>query len=105
MRAEIFAGLFGRGAVAVEVGDSAWIRAMLDFEAALAGASADVGLVPRAVAEEIAVACREARIDPVALGTGTAKSGTPVPALLAAVRGRLSAEAAVALHRGATSQD
>src|ERR1700760_1700029 len=40
-----------------------------------------------------------------ALGEGTAREGTPVPALLAQLRPRLSDEARAVLHRGATSQD
>jgi 3-carboxy-cis,cis-muconate cycloisomerase len=105
MGSEIFSGLFGRGGVAAEVGDRAWLRALLDFEAALAGALADAGLAAPALAAEIAAACRDAELDPARLGEGTAASGTPVPALLAALRERLSADAAAQLHRGATSQD
>ena len=46
-------------------------------------------------------------LDLAALGRGTASSGTPVPALLAAMRGRLDASgpATAHLHQGATSQD
>lgn len=78
---------------------------MLDFEAALAAALAEVGLASTAVAEEIAAACAAAEPDPAALGAGTAADGTPVPALLASLRPALSEEAAAQLHRGATSQD
>ena len=78
---------------------------MLDFEAALAGAGADAGLVPAQAAREIADACEAVEIDPAQLGRGTAENGTPVPALLAALTARLSAEAGAQLHRGATSQD
>jgi 3-carboxy-cis,cis-muconate cycloisomerase len=108
-------------------GDAAWLRAMLDFEGALAGALADVGLAPAAAAEEIAAVCAAGDIaaagdagrpgagaagsaasggwDLNALGAGTARDGTPVPALLAQLRPRLSDEAKAVLHRGATSQD
>ncbi|HVW45623.1 MAG TPA: 3-carboxy-cis,cis-muconate cycloisomerase [Solirubrobacterales bacterium] len=86
-------------------GDDAWLRAMLDFEAALAGALADVGVASAAAAEEIEAACADDGWDLDALGAGTARDGTPVPALLKQLRGRLSDEAAAILHRGATSQD
>jgi 3-carboxy-cis,cis-muconate cycloisomerase len=103
-----------RSEVAARSGDAAWLRAMLDFEGALAGALGDVGLAPTAAAEEIAAVCavgvsesapvgHEWDLD--ALGAGTARDGTPVPALLAQLRPRLSEEAQAVLHRGATSQD
>jgi 3-carboxy-cis,cis-muconate cycloisomerase len=91
--------------VDAQVGDLAWLRAMLDFEAALAAALADVGLASPAAAEEIAAVCASEDFDLDALGEGTASDGTPVPALLKQLRGRLSDEAAAVLHRGATSQD
>jgi 3-carboxy-cis,cis-muconate cycloisomerase len=102
---EIFSGLSGRGAVASEVDDRAWLRAMLDFEAALAAACAEAGLTPAPIAHEIAGACARDDYDLTALAAGTASAGTPVPALLAAMRAQLSSEAAGHLHRGATSQD
>jgi len=92
--------------VVAQTGDAAWLRAMLDFEAAFAGALAEVGLADAAAAEEIAAACAsEGYLDLDALGEGTAKDGTPVPALLAQLRPRLSEEGETVLHRGATSQD
>jgi 3-carboxy-cis,cis-muconate cycloisomerase len=78
---------------------------MLDFEAALAAAGADAGLVPAQAAREIAEICETADLDPAELGRGTAEKGTPVPALLAALSARLSPQAGAHLHRGATSQD
>jgi 3-carboxy-cis,cis-muconate cycloisomerase len=134
--------------VGARSGDAAWLRAMLDFEAALAGALAEVGLASASAAEEIEVACgarapggtgtegagaasasagnaaagrssESAGVgaggasftgfmtgwDLEALGLGTAREGTPVPALLAQLRPKLSEEARAVLHRGATSQD
>jgi 3-carboxy-cis,cis-muconate cycloisomerase len=108
--------------VGARTGDGAWLRAMLDFEAALAGALADCGLASVGAAEEIARACEEGRPDAAtagvapggsvgpgwdldALGEGTARDGTPVPALLKQLRASLSGEARAVLHRGATSQD
>ncbi|MBS1678509.1 MAG: 3-carboxy-cis,cis-muconate cycloisomerase [Actinobacteria bacterium] len=118
--------------VGARTGDGAWLEAMLDFEAALAGALADVGLADAAVADEIAAVCAAGDLaaatgpdrpgggdagggsapgstpggwDLDALGAGTARDGTPIPALLAQLRPRLSAAARAVLHRGATSQD
>ncbi|HEX4732242.1 MAG TPA: 3-carboxy-cis,cis-muconate cycloisomerase [Solirubrobacterales bacterium] len=103
-----------RSELAAEAGDAAWLRAMLDFEGALAGALADVGLADAAVAEEIVAVCGVSDLESAAvghqwdldaLGDGTAREGTPVPALLKQLRGKLSDEARAVLHRGATSQD
>ncbi len=102
---EIFSGLFARGAVSAQLDDRAWIRAMLDFEAALAAAGAEVGIVPAEAAREIESLCASAAPNPATLGEGSGSQGTPVPALLAALRANLSAEASAHLHRGATSQD
>jgi 3-carboxy-cis,cis-muconate cycloisomerase len=102
---EIFSGLFAHGAVSAQLDDRAWIRAMLDFEAALAAAGAEVGIVPAEAAREIENLCASAEPNSATLGEGSGKQGTPVPALLAALRADLSPEASAHLHRGATSQD
>jgi 3-carboxy-cis,cis-muconate cycloisomerase len=103
---------FSPSEVGAQTGDAAWLRAMLDFEQALAGALAEVGLADGAAVEEIAAVCAaggtgegDGDLDLDALGEGTAMDGTPVPALLAQLRPRLSEEAQAVLHRGATSQD
>jgi 3-carboxy-cis,cis-muconate cycloisomerase len=92
--------VFGAGAVAAELDDRAWLRAMCDAEAALAGACAEVGLIgdPRAVAE--ACADLAANLDPGELGRLAAADGNPVIPLV-----RLLRERAPDAHLGATSQD
>jgi 3-carboxy-cis,cis-muconate cycloisomerase len=105
---EIFAGLFARGPVAALLGDREFAQAMLDVELALMRGLVRVGLAPAAaVAELTRLVTDTSWLDLAALGRGTATSGTPVPALLAALRGHLDpGGAAIAyLHRGATSQD
>jgi 3-carboxy-cis,cis-muconate cycloisomerase len=86
--------------VAAEVDDHAWLQAMLDFEAALASATA-----PPEAASVIAAACRAGDFDIEEIGRSVADKGTPVPGMLAALRARLPDDAAAHLHRGATSQD
>src|SRR3954469_25817929 len=44
-------------------GDRAWLQAMLDVEAALAAAQAEVGLVTKDIARAIAEQCDTARFD------------------------------------------
>jgi 3-carboxy-cis,cis-muconate cycloisomerase len=92
--------LFARGRVAGEVSDRAWLQAMLDFEAALARATA-----PEDAAEAIAAACVADGFDVAEIGRTTADKGTSVPGLLAALRAKLPDEAAAHVHLGATSQD
>ena len=89
---ELFDGVLERGPVREAVSDAAWLRAMLDAEAALARAR---GL------DELAGAIAGAALDPAALGREAAASGNPVVPLVAALRERLGDE----VHRGATSQD
>jgi 3-carboxy-cis,cis-muconate cycloisomerase len=97
--------MFAAGPVAGEVDDRAWLQAMLDFEAALARASAKVGIVPAAAAEEIAAACRAELYDVAALGQASADAGNPAAPLVKALTAQVGGEAAGHVHRGATSQD
>ncbi|HEY4375244.1 MAG TPA: 3-carboxy-cis,cis-muconate cycloisomerase [Burkholderiales bacterium] len=88
--------------------DQALISAMLEFEAALALAQAEAGVIDGAAARSIAAACREARFDPDTLGREARVAGTLtisfVKGLTAQVAAR-DAQAARYVHWGATSQD
>ena len=101
----LFGPIFTTPAMAAAVSDAAWLRAMVEFEAALARAEGRLGVIPAAAAEAIATACAGADLDIDAIGRQAAASGTPVVPMLEAVRALLPAEAAGHLHRGATSQD
>ena len=92
-------------AVQDAVSDAAWVRAMLDAEAALAAAEAEVGIVPPASADAIAEACTRVALDPGELGMAARGSGNPVPALVRALREAVGGDAAHAVHFGAASQD
>jgi 3-carboxy-cis,cis-muconate cycloisomerase len=94
-------------AVADELSATAWLRAMLQFEVALAEASSELGIIAPESAAAIAHTCGglERELDPEAIGRRAAEAGTPVEPMLAEVRRRLPDHAAAALHRGATSQD
>ena len=52
---------YASDAVRATLDDRAWLQAMLDVEAALAGALADAGVVTSAQAEAVAGACDAAR--------------------------------------------
>lgn len=83
------------------VSDRAWLRAMLDVEAALARAQAKVGLISAADVGRVADACREDRFDPVELAREAAEHASPVVPLV----NRLRELAGPSVHLGATSQD
>jgi 3-carboxy-cis,cis-muconate cycloisomerase len=103
----LFAGLFAHGDAAASVSDQAVVDAMVEVEVALLGALADVELAPAEAARELADAVASGRLelDLDDLGRGTGQQGTPIPALLKALRRQLSGTAAAHLHKGATSQD
>jgi 3-carboxy-cis,cis-muconate cycloisomerase len=100
--AGLFDGVFSRGAAAT--GSQAWLRAMLDTEAALARALERAGLAPAGAGGAVTAAAAGA-FDAGALGRQAALSGNPVPGLVAALRRAVPPDAADTVHRGATSQD
>ncbi|MEV0423425.1 3-carboxy-cis,cis-muconate cycloisomerase [Streptosporangium canum] len=104
-RGGLFSGMFARGGAAPEVSDAAWLAAMLDVEAALAGAQAGIGLVPEEAAAALEEACRPEFFDLAELGCGAAPAGNPVIPLVAALRERVKPELRRFVHYGATSQD
>src|SRR5665213_3344273 len=53
------------------------VRWMLAFEAALARAEAQIGVIPRAAAEAIGAACRSVDFDVAAIYREAALAGTP----------------------------
>ncbi|GAA1750803.1 3-carboxy-cis,cis-muconate cycloisomerase [Streptomonospora arabica] len=101
----LYGGIFGRGGIGAETGDGAWLRALLDAEAALARAHARVGLVPSDHAAAITAACVPENFDAHALGAAAAGSGNPVVPLVAELTRQVGGDAAHRIHYGATSQD
>ncbi|MEU3510027.1 adenylosuccinate lyase family protein [Streptomyces longwoodensis] len=94
--------------VEAAVGDSAWLQAMLDAEAALVRAQARCGTVPARAAEVITEAARADLLDLRELALAARETANPVvgvvKALTAVVAAR-SPQAAEYVHRGSTSQD
>ncbi|MER6185304.1 3-carboxy-cis,cis-muconate cycloisomerase [Streptomyces sp. NPDC001652] len=94
--------------VEAAVGDSAWLQAMLDAEAALARAQARCGTVPVQAAEVITAAARADLLDVRELALAARETANPVVGLvkaLTAVVAERSPQAAEYVHRGSTSQD
>jgi len=88
--------------------DASVLRAMLDFEVALARAESRLGIIPVAAAEAIAAAADPNAFDIADLSRNTLRAGTPgiplVKALTEIVRSKDEAAAGF-VHWGATSQD
>jgi 3-carboxy-cis,cis-muconate cycloisomerase len=103
--AGLFDGVLAAGDVRDLTGDTAWLRAMLDFEAALAAAEAEHGLVDPADAAAVADAAADpSSYDAAALGRAAAGIGNPAGPLVRALTERAGA-AGRSVHLGATSQD
>jgi 3-carboxy-cis,cis-muconate cycloisomerase/3-oxoadipate enol-lactonase len=96
-----FSAVLAAGPVADAVAGPAWLRAMLDVEAALATVQARLGLIPATVAEAI----RAVDVDPAAVAEGAAATGNPAEPLVRLLRAALPDEVAPFVHKGATSQD
>ena len=84
--------------------DAAELAAMLRFEAALAGAEADAGLISAGAATAIGRVIESFTPDLIDLAQGVAKDGVVVPALVRQLRAAVG-ENAKWVHFGATSQD
>jgi len=101
----LFGGVFTRGA---DTSDVAWLRVMLDTEAALARALERAGLAPAGSGAEVTKAAAAEDFDRDELGRMSVLTGNPVPGLARALTrkvGGSSAQAARVVHRGASSQD
>jgi 3-carboxy-cis,cis-muconate cycloisomerase len=99
---------FARDAFVQALSAEAFVRAMLDFEGALAGAEADAGVVPPEAARVIATACADLPLSPEALaGEGKRSGSLAVPLVKALTEhvARADARAAAFVHYGSTSQD
>ena len=101
----ILSALLGDEEVANYFSVEADIRAMLDFESALARAQGSAGLIPMEAAVRIAAVCDEFSPDVSCLAKGAAQDGVVAPALVKLLRTRVGAPHEAHVHRGATSQD
>ncbi|EPH39806.1 3-carboxy-cis,cis-muconate cycloisomerase [Streptomyces aurantiacus] len=98
----------GRAGSAAEraTGDLAFLQALLDAEAALTRAQAAVGMAPASAAAAVTVAAADAaRFDARDIAVRARGGGNPVIPLVADLTAAVPEEAALYVHRGATSQD
>ncbi|MFE7761491.1 3-carboxy-cis,cis-muconate cycloisomerase [Streptomyces sp. NPDC057438] len=86
-------------------GDTAYLRALLDAEAALTRAQAALGLVPAAAGPAVTTAADAAAFDVRSLAERARGGGNPVIPLVADLTEAVGAPYGPYVHRGATSQD
>ncbi|MGW2448737.1 3-carboxy-cis,cis-muconate cycloisomerase [Streptomyces sp. NPDC001494] len=92
-------------AAAAATGDTAYLRALLDAEAALTRALAALGLAPAAAAAAVTQAAGNGRFDVRSLAERARGGGNPVIPLVADLTKAAGEEHGPYVHRGATSQD
>ncbi|GHK02190.1 3-carboxy-cis,cis-muconate cycloisomerase [Streptomyces sp. Y2F8-2] len=85
--------------------DTAYLRALLDAEAALTRAQAGLGLAPEEAATAVAAAARSGRFDVRDIALRARDGGNPVIPLVADLTKMAGEEYGPYVHRGATSQD
>src|SRR5450755_375196 len=108
MSARLIESLATTPALAEVFSDESVLGAMLDFEAALARAEAQVGIIPTNAADAITNSAKPGNFDGPALADAAFRAGTPAIPLVKALTDRVrmtNAEAARFVHWGATSQD
>jgi len=101
----LLSALAGDAEIEALLSDAAQLAAILRFEAALARAEAEVGLISSEAARDIETAISAFTPDWSGLLEGTTRDGVVVPTLMAQLRDTLPARSRSALHLGATSQD
>ncbi|MER5386766.1 3-carboxy-cis,cis-muconate cycloisomerase [Streptomyces sp. NPDC002688] len=85
--------------------DTAYLRALLDAEAALTRAQASLGLAPADAATAVSSAAHAGDFDVASIALRARGGGNPVIPLVADLTAAVPAEFGPYVHRGATSQD
>jgi 3-carboxy-cis,cis-muconate cycloisomerase len=108
MASRLIDNLASTEALAELFSDNSILRALLQFEVALARVESRLGIIPMSAAQSIAAAANPASFDAVELSRKSLRAGTPsipfVKALTERVRS-IDESAAAFVHWGATSQD
>ena len=106
--ARLHARVLGDADVAAHFSGPAQLQGMLDVEAALAGAEAQVGVVPASCVAPIRAAARAELYDGARIAVEATETGNPVIPVVRHLTARVAeadADAARFVHWGATSQD
>ncbi|WP_148301378.1 lyase family protein [Asaia prunellae] len=105
---ELLEGLFSTPAVSAVLGDRGRLRAMLDFEVALAAAEAGTGLIPQEAADLINQTARPEAFDRAILAQAAGRAGNLAIPFVTAFTKQVAEKDRMAsgyVHLGATSQD
>jgi 3-carboxy-cis,cis-muconate cycloisomerase len=102
---EIWGSLYGTSEMREIFSDRTHLQYMLDVEAALTRAQAQLGLVPAHVAAAITAAAKVENVQLERIATSTRIVGYPVVALVKELGRAVGEEAARYIHLGATTQD
>ena len=108
MTAQVFEQFLSTPEIGAVFSDAAIVQGMLAFEAALARAQADEGVIPPQAATSIAQACRVERYELGPIIAASSVAGTlaiPLVKQLTAEVAKSDTEAAGYVHWGSTSQD
>jgi len=100
----IFGPLFTDEEISSQLSDGAYVRALVEVEAALARAEARVGVISAKAAAQISKVSAH-KVDIAALAQGTVRSGFPIISLVQELRKQVGTDAAPFVHWGATTQD
>ena len=101
----LLAPVWAGTSVEAATGDTAFLQAMLDAEAALVRALAAVGRAPASAAAAVSEAAHASHFDVRDIAVRARAGGNPVIPLVADLTAAVPADAAAHVHRGATSQD
>jgi len=104
-QSELLSPIFQSAAVTGIFSDRAMLQAMLDFEAALAAAEAEVGAIPATSVAAIRSAADASLYDLDKLGKEAALAGNVAIPLVKALTAKVNERARGHVHWGATSQD
>ena len=97
--------IFASATVGDVFSDRAILQAMLDFEAALAAAEAESGIIPATAVAPIKSACDAGLYDIAEIGKAAALAGNVAIPLVKALTAKVNEKARGYVHWGATSQD
>jgi len=101
----LFSPIFASASVGEVFSDRAILQAMLDFEAALAAAEAEVGVIPANAVAPIKSACDASLYDIAEIGKAAGPAGNVAIPLVKALTAKVNERARGFVHWGATSQD
>lgn len=97
--------LFSTEQMSAVFSSEAHVQGMLTFEAALAHAEAQAGIIPQQAANDIGAHCKVELFDVAALYREAVSAGTPAIPLVRMLTAQVKGEAQKFVHWGATSQD